>query len=92
MQSDRANYASNVPWHGTAEENKATASGTITYFRTYLVTEADGSIAIYIEGSSFPNWNGAQQERIAAITGNQLTMTVHPQSGETVDVTWKRAK
>ena len=36
MQSDRASYASNVPWHGTADENKATASGTITYFGTYL--------------------------------------------------------
>jgi hypothetical protein len=32
MRSDRANYASNTPWHGTAEENKATANGTITYF------------------------------------------------------------
>jgi Lipocalin-like domain len=91
MRSDRANYACDALWQGTAEENKATASGTITYFGTYSVTEADSSIAIHIEGSSFPNWNGAKQERIVAITENQLTLTVRPPSGETVDVIWKRA-
>lgn len=91
MRSDRANYASNALWQGTAEENKATASGTITYFGTYSVTEADSSVAIHIEGSSFPNWNGAKQERIVAIRGDQLTLTVRPPSGETVDIIWKRA-
>jgi hypothetical protein len=92
MRSGRANYASNALWQGTAEENRATADGTITYFGTYSVTEADSSIVIHIEGSSFPNWNGAKQERIVAITGDQLTLTVHPPSGEAVDVIWKRAK
>lgn len=61
MRSDRAN-ASNALWQGTTEEDKATADGTITYFGTYSVSEADGSIAIHIEGSSFPNWNGAKQK------------------------------
>jgi hypothetical protein len=92
MRSDRARYASNALWQGTAEENKATANGTQTYFGTYSVSEADRSIAIHIEGSSFPNWNGADQKRIVAITGDQLTLTVRPPSGENVDVIWKRAK
>jgi Lipocalin-like domain len=92
MRSDRAKYASNALWQGTAEENQATADGTITYFGTYSVSEADSSIAIYIEGSSFPNWNAAKQQRIVAINGDQLTLTVRPPSGETVDVIWKRAK
>src|SRR5262245_63086237 len=56
MRSDRAKYESDVPWLGTAEENKATAAGTMTYFGTYSANEADGSIAIHIEGCSFPNW------------------------------------
>src|SRR5687768_11314617 len=30
MRSDRAKYASNALWQGTAEENKATADGTQT--------------------------------------------------------------
>jgi hypothetical protein len=92
MRSDRARYASNALWRGTAEENKATADGTQTYFGTYSVSETDRSIAIHIEGSSFPNWNGADQKRFVAITGDQLTLTVRPPSGENVDVIWKRAK
>ena len=34
MRSDRAKYANDAPWRGTAEENKATAEGTMTYFGT----------------------------------------------------------
>jgi hypothetical protein len=92
MRSDRARYASNALWQGTAEENKATADGTQTYFGTYTISEADRSIAIHVEGSSFPNWNGTDQKRIVAITGDQLTLTLRPPSGENVDVVWKRAK
>jgi hypothetical protein len=92
MRSDRAKHASNALWQGTAEENKATADGTQTYFGTYSVNEADRSIAIHIEASSFPNWNGTDQKRSVAITGGQLTLTFRPPSGESVDVVWKRAK
>jgi hypothetical protein len=92
MRSDRARYASNALWQGTAEENKATADGTQTYFGTYSISEADSSIAIHVEASSFPNWNGTDQKRIVAITGDQLTLTIRPATGENVDVVWKRAK
>jgi len=91
MQPDRAGYASNALRQGTAEENKATADGTITYFGTYSVSEADRNIAIHVDGSSFPNWNGSDQKRYVAITGDQLTLTVRPPSGESIDVVWKRA-
>jgi hypothetical protein len=92
MKSDRARYASNALWQGTPEENKETADGTITYFGTYSANEADNSIAIRVEGSSFPNWNGSDQKRFVAIVGNQLTLTVRAPSGDVVDVIWKRAK
>lgn len=91
MRSDRAKYASGVLWQSTAEEDKATADGTMTYFGTYSVNEADSSIAIHIEGSSFPNWNGANQKRFVAIAGDRLTLTVRPPTGEIVDVVWQRA-
>jgi hypothetical protein len=92
MRPDRARYASNALWQGTAEENKATAGGTQTYFGTYSVEEPDRRIAIHIEGCSFPNWNGADQKRFVVIAGDQLTLTIRPPSGENVDVIWKRAK
>ena len=92
MRSDRTKYKSNTLWQGTAEENEAIANGTQTYFGTYTVNESDRSIAIHVEGSSFPNWNGSDQKRFVTITGDQLTLTIRPPSGENVDVTWRRAK
>ncbi len=92
MRSDRTNYASNAFLQGTPAENKETADGTITYFGTYSTSEADSSIAIHVEGSSFPNWNGTDQTRFVAIAGDQLTLTVRPPGGDVVDVIWKRAK
>jgi len=94
MRSDRANYA--IDGFGqlaqiTAEEGKATAQGTITYFGTYSVSEADRIISIHVEGSSFPNWNGTNLERLVEITQDQLKLTVRPPRGGSVDVLWKRA-
>jgi hypothetical protein len=91
MRSDRAKYASNALWQGTPGENKETADGTITDFGTYSISEADSSIAIHVEGSSFPNWNATNQKRFVAIGGEQLTLTVRPPGGDVVDVIWKRA-
>jgi hypothetical protein len=91
MRSDRANYASNALWQGTEQENRETADGTITYFGTYTVNDADGSIAIHIEASSFPNWNGKDQKRFVSFADDRLTLTVRPPGGDVVDVMWKRA-
>jgi hypothetical protein len=93
MRSDRPKYAINNPAQGTADENKATAQGTITYFGTYSAGDMDHAIAIHIYGSSFPNWNGTDQKRIFAITGDQLKLTA-PVGGTvgTAEVVWKRAE
>jgi Lipocalin-like domain len=69
MRADRSKYAINDRAQGTAEENKATAQGTITYFGTYFISETDSSISIHVVSSSFPNWIGADQKRIVALTG-----------------------
>jgi len=93
MRSDRPKYASNNFAEGTAEENKATAQGTITYFGRYSVSEADRIIAIHIEGSSFPNWDGADQKRLFVLSGDELKLISPAASGAgTAEVVWKRAK
>jgi lipocalin-like protein len=112
MRSDRAKYAIDnfaEIAQATAEENKATAQGTMTYFGTYSVSERDWrvelggaplppgvvpafSIAIHVEASSFPNWNGTDQKWFLALVEDQLKWTARPPSGGRVDVLWKRAK
>lgn len=94
MRSDRANYK--IDNFGqlakiTSDEAKATALGTITYFGTYSVSEAGRSIAIHVEASSFPNWNGTDLERLVEVSADRLKLTVRPPRGGTVDVLWKRA-
>jgi len=91
MRSDRPKYAINNFTEGTAEENKATAQGIMTYFGSYSVSEADRSIAIHIDASSFPNWNGADQKRIVAIAGDELKL-IAPVAFGTAEVVWKRAQ
>jgi Lipocalin-like domain len=81
MRSDRARYA--VDDFGqiaqaTAEDIKATALGTITYFGTYSVSEPDSTIAVHVDASSFPNWNGTDLKRSLAITGDELKLNVRP--------------
>lgn len=95
MRSDRAKYAIDnfgQIAQATAEEHKATAQGTITYFGTYSVNEADRIVDIRVEASSFPNWNGTDQKRFFEVTEDQLKLTVRPPRGGSVDVLWKRAK
>src|SRR5215471_6180171 len=92
MRSDRPKYAIDLPSKGTAEENKHTAEGTMTYFGTYAVNEAARVIAIHIDASSFPNWSGTDQVREFAISGDQLTLTARAlATGGHADVVWKCA-
>jgi hypothetical protein len=91
MRSDRARYVNDAPRLGSAEENREAADGTITYFGTYSTDEADGSLAIHVEASPFPNWNGTDQKRFVSIAGGQLTLTVRTAAGDVVDVIGRRA-
>jgi hypothetical protein len=52
-----------------------------------------GELAFHVEGSSFPNWNGADQKRSIMVKGDTLTLN-NPTSptGGTAVVVYKRAK
>jgi hypothetical protein len=79
---------------GTADENKAIVHGSIGYFGTYAVNEADKSINLRTDGSTFPNWVGTEQKRLFTLAGDEFkyanpTTTV---GAGVVHVVWKRAK
>ena len=94
VRSDLPKFSSNNRDTGTAEENKAVVQGSITYFGTYSVNEADGALTLHIERSSFPNWNGSDQKRtIALLTAEELKYTNPTSSvGGTAELGWKRVK
>jgi hypothetical protein len=94
VRSDLPNFASNNRDTGTADENKAVAQGSISYFGTYLVNEGDGALTLHIERSSFPNWNGIDQKRIIATLNAEELKYTNPTAsvGGTAVLAWKRAK
>jgi lipocalin-like protein len=93
---NRAPFASKDRDSGTADENKAVAQGTISHFGTYTVDEAGKAIVLHIEGSSFPNWENTNQQRlVTAITDEVLTYTnpTPPAQGFThTELAWRKAK
>jgi hypothetical protein len=64
LSSKVPKFASNNRNTGTADENKAAVQGSIAYFGTYSVNEADSTLMFHVERSSFPNWNGTDQQRL----------------------------
>ena len=74
------------------ETNKAAVQGSNSSFGAYEIS-SDGSITLNIVGSTFPNWDGTKQKRLAAIKGDEITWTNPTASmgGNTV-ITLQRAK
>ena len=94
MRSDRPKLASNDRLVGTPEENKAMAEGVLSYFGTYSVNNADKTVTVHIEASSFPNWEGTDQVRSVTITGDELKYTAPVSStggASGAQAIWKRS-
>jgi Lipocalin-like domain len=96
IDSGLPKFASNDRLEGTPEENKAVVQGTLCYFGTYSVIDADRTLNIHIESSSYPNWSGTNQNRFLALTGDEMNWTNPTAStggpGFTGHTVWKRAK
>ena len=93
-RSDLPKFASDSRDRGTPEEYKAVVQGSLAYFGTYSVNEADKVISVLVEGSSFANMiGGPDQKRIVtSLTADELKF-INPagKSGAT-ELVWKRAK
>ena len=94
MRPDLPKVASNNRGKTTPEESAAIAQGLLSHYGTWkLVDPKTGEIAFHVDGSSFPNWNGADQKRFIMVKGDTLTLN-NPTSptGGTAVVVYKLAK
>jgi Lipocalin-like domain len=90
---DIPKFASNSRGTGTAEENKAAIQGSIGHFGRYTINEADHTLILNIEYSTYPNWNGTEQKRPITIAGDELKYVVPEQSfGGRGEIVMRRAK
>ncbi len=90
----RPKFAFDNRLQGTPEENKATVQGSLSYYGIYSVDEADRTLHLYIESSSYPNFDGIDNKRIIkSLSEDEFTWyspagSIHT----TAEVIWKRAR
>ena len=94
--SDLPNFVSNDRLDATPAEIKTVVQGILCYFGTYSVSDADRSLNIHIERSSFPNWKGTDQKRFLTLTEDEMKW-INPTAstggpGFTGHTVWKRVK
>ncbi|MFZ2198120.1 MAG: lipocalin-like domain-containing protein [Thermodesulfovibrionales bacterium] len=88
-------FASNIRLKGTAEENKAIVQGSLAYFGTYKVAdEKANKVTLNIEKSTYPNWDGQEQQRSMTVIGDEMMFisTTTTVGGGTNYLAWKRVK
>jgi hypothetical protein len=91
VRAGRPKFASNNRATGTADENKAAVAGSNAFFGTYTLDEADKTLTLRIEASTYPNLEGTQQKRtITSLTASdELTWTNPATHGK---VAWQWVK
>jgi hypothetical protein len=93
-RADLPKIGSNDRTKATPQESKAILDGAIAYTGTYAVDEANKTIVLNIETSTFPNQLGRPHKRaINSLTSDELTYS-NPtaMAGGQIQVTFKRAK
>jgi hypothetical protein len=87
-------FAANNRESGTAEENKAAVHGSLAYFGTYALNEADRTLTVRIEASTYPNFEGSEQKRLFTLAGDTLTLANPTPSagGGTAVQVWRRSQ
>jgi hypothetical protein len=76
----------------TPDESRAIAQGSIAHFGTYSVIAEGKTLALRIESSTYPNWNGIEQWRPISLSGDELTYTSPGTTGVPAQVIMRRAK
>ena len=87
--------ASNDRNKASPEESAAIVGGSIAYYGTYSVNEADKSLAVTLDASTFANLLGgpAQKRLVTSLNATELKFA-NPRtpSGMTLQTVWKRAQ
>jgi hypothetical protein len=90
-RADLPKFSGNNRATGTADENKAVVQGSLAYFGSYTVNEADNTLNLKIEAATFPNWSGQDQKRTFTLSGDDLTWAIPGTAAAgTITVVFKR--
>jgi lipocalin-like protein len=91
FKSERLAFASDDKAHGSADEYASAALGSSTHYGTVVVDADQHVLTFKIEGSSFPNWEGASQKREYTLKDGVLTYKVPPRPDGTIPISvWQK--
>jgi hypothetical protein len=94
MGGNRTRFTSPDVHGGTASELKEAFDSYMSYFGTYEIDAAAGTVAHHLEGCSYPNWVGTTQQRFLKIEGKRLSLSTPPMrvdgKGVRVFLIWER--
>jgi hypothetical protein len=91
FKTERPRFSSGDKSTGTPAEFEAAVTGSSTHFGTISIDPAGGLLTFHIEKASFPNWEGAAQQRSYRLEGDELSYRVPPRSdGNTPISIWRR--
>ena len=80
MPSGRSHCAANDLFNATDEEIVANARYVVSYFGHFECDMDEGIVVHHIEGSLFPNWEGASLKRNLSLEADRLTLKSEPMS------------
>jgi hypothetical protein len=90
-RADLPKIASNDPATVTSEEAKDLLAGSIAYFGTYGVNDADKVINLRLEASTFPNQLASDQNgTITSLTADELHYKMTALAGGKISIVLKR--
>ena len=88
MQRGRQKYVGSEP---TPAEAKAAFDSFRSFFGTYAVNDAAGSITVHVDGSLDPNLSNSDYHSAFALSGTRLTLKPRPTaSGKQDTLVWER--
>jgi len=94
FRSDRPRLASNNRLSATADELKAINQGTLAYFGTYSLDEAEKTITFRTLASTYPNSEGEIIKRVITKLSPDELIYSNPANtlGNQVEARWKRLR
>jgi Lipocalin-like domain len=86
-------FAANDRMKATPDEARAVMQGMIAYYGSYSVNEAEKTITLQIERTTFPNQARSGKRVITSLTADELKYSNPARTaGGQIHMAWKRAK
>jgi len=91
---DHPKLQSGLPSKATPDEAKAVIAGSIAYYGTYSLDEANNILSLDIHASTLANFTGNPEEKrtITSLTDTELKFTRSFVQGVTLEAVFERAK